>query len=57
MEEGKAITMTVRRGDGVLCTVGSDGKYVPVRVEPNQEPVKKKLEPPAKPILSNDEEA
>jgi hypothetical protein len=30
MEEGKAYTMTIRRGDGILCTVDEQGEFVPV---------------------------
>jgi hypothetical protein len=57
MEEGKLYQSTVRRADGVLCTIGPDGEFVPVEPGVDQEPVIKKLEPVADPNLPTDEEA
>jgi len=57
MEEGKVyptLTTTVRRGDGVLCTVNEKGELVPVQT--NQEPVNKDLGASAPQPTHNDDE-
>jgi len=57
MEEGQVyptMTSTVRRGDGVLCTVNDKGELVPV--QGNQEPVVKDLSAPAPQPTHNDDE-